>query len=1026
MLKYLVSSAIKHSFIVNLISIFILIFGAIAAFTMKRDLSPPFELKLIQIRANLPGASAAQMEEFVTAPIEDAIRSMAGIERLRSTTFSGSLTITLEIFDSFDDVDDLHARVESAVNAIKGDLPDDVENLEVENVKINSFWFGTISLVGFDKENDAHLVWTRAFAERLRRIEGMTRIDDYSPKKQIYVRLRPKDLARFRVALPEIANHVRQSFALFPLGIIERESGDIVVEVDNTLRELSQVSNLIIKGNSSGDVVRLNQVADVNWQLPPANQTERTINGKPSATIVLYKDLDTDTLVLRDRLKKILDIETPPTGVEILLTGDGPSFIERQLNVLKSNAIFGIILVIAILYFFLGFKAAIMTALGIPLAYLATFSALQALGISIDIISVVGMILILGILVDDAIIVSEQYSQNLEAGESPHDAAVNAVAQTIGPVTGTILTSLVAFLPLLLAKGGIANVLSAIPWVVICALTMSWIECFFILPNHLVHFVKKPLPKERLKMIDRLRVHYEKVLWFSLRFRYILVGSFVIVLAGSLWYAKEKVPFKFDLRISSERLRVLAVLKESASTKHSNEQLVPLSKVLAGIDKNLYEYIDGQVGQAWISGEKYEGARYAQFNVSFSQTMPNIEEAKNAVKEYLEGQIKNIDQTIFERLEIDRRLDGFDDAKDHTLRIAISGRNRLDVEALLNGVSDSAKNLAGFKSLSLDPKLFAESWSFEPNRAALSQYGVELSNLSIQVRGYVAESRLHQLRWDGENVNVYSYVAQGDQLSYDQLKILPVVVGDGRTVSLEAFGSWKKTRALKRIDRENVRRIVSVEVAYLPEEVKKEVFQTNLQAALAPLEKQYPNLSFSIEDADRQASKNKSSMGKSILYAVVMILLILAITLSSIVQPLMIGLAIPFGTIGVIAAFALHDKAIDIMAMVGVIGMAGVVVNDSLILVNNINHKLRLGLERAGIVEASVSRLRAILLTSITTLAGVFPMAYGIGGDSGFTKPLALAMGWGLLFATLLTLFLIPAMVSIQHDWWKWLKKRWN
>ena len=991
---------------------------------MKRDLIPPFEVKMIQIRANLAGASAAQMEEFVTAPIEDAVRSFAGIERITSNTTAGNFTVKLDIFDSFNDVEDLHSRVESAVTSIRSQLPEDLENLEVENIKINTFWFGTLSLVGFDKDNDAHLAWTRAFTERLRRIEGMTRIDDRSPKKQVYVQLRPKDLARFRVSLPEIANKVRSAFALLPLGVIEKESGDIVVEFDNTLRDVSQVSNLIIKGNSSGNVVRLHQVAQVNWRLPPDDQVERTVNGKPSATIILFKDMDTDTLTLRDRLNLVLEKESPPAGLEVLLTGDGPSFIERQLNVLTTNAIYGTILVIAILYFFLGFKAALMTAIGMPLAYLATFAVLQSLGISIDIISVVGMILVLGILVDDAIIVTEQYSQHLEAGVAPREAAVNAVLETIGPVTGTVLTSLVAFMPLLLAGGGIANVLAAIPWVVIAALTMSWIECFFILPNHLAHFVKEPLNPKRLKLIDRLRGRYEKILWFSLRFRYVLVFSFVSLLVGAIWFASAKVPFKFDLRISSERLRVLTVLKESTSIEESSKKLEPIKQIMNNLDKSLYQYIDTEIGEAWVSGEKYEGPKYAQFNVRFAQTMDDIEQAKQSIKEAIELGLESVDKEMFERIEVDRRLDGFDDAKDHSLRVAISGRGRLDVERLLTGVSDSAKDIKGFKSLSVDPKLFADSWSFEPNRAALTQYGLELSNLSLQIRGYVAESKLHQLRWDGENVNVYSYIALGDRLDFDQLSSLPVIIGEGQIAQLSTFGSWKKTRALKRIDRENVERVVAVEVSYLADQTKKEVFQADLEKALEPLALKFPMLKFQVEDADRQASKNKSSMSQSLIYAIAMILFILALTLSSIIQPLLIGLAIPFGSIGVIAAFALHDKAIDIMAMVGVIGMAGVVVNDSLILVDAINRKLANGEGRQGLIDASVSRLRPILLTSITTLGGVFPMAYGLGGDSGFTKPLALSMGWGLVFATFLTLFLIPAMVSIQRDWRSSLAKR--
>lgn len=1018
---------IANSFLVNTISAFMIVIGLISVMNMKRDLIPQFSNNTIKISTSLTGASSEQMEKFVTYPIEEVVQSFAGIDKIESKSRAGSTSITIKLKDGFDEVEDLVEKVKAAVNSVKADLPEDIDDVVVENEKMTSFWFSSIAIIGLDLDNEEHILFKENLIKGLKKVDGIVSISDRSSSKSIYVQFLPEKMAQYQLTTNDVVASIKQQFQVLPLGIIDRGQNDISVQVDNELKDISSFKDIIVKGNASRRFIRLSEIANIEYRYPVTKYKGYT-NAKESENIHIFKDLDTDTIALKEVVEKLFDKhrKVAPEGIEILTTGDGPAYIERQLNVLNTNGLFGLFLVIAVLYMFLGLRSAIMTAMGLPLAYFSTFFFLSHLGINIDLISIIGMILILGILVDDAIVVSEQYTQFIEKGLRPKDAALKAITTTIVPITGAILTTAVAFVPILVGDDGLSNILRAIPLVVIISLALSWFESFFILPNHLVHFAKKEdadsikNKKPKKNYFKKVIRGYEKILSYALKGRYFLTTGMVVLMVFTLWFAKENVPMKFDLRIGSEKVNVLVELDKADTIEETEKKLAPVWAIINQLDKKRYSYVSGNLGWAYINGTSYNDLKYANIAIRFSQTHPNIAEDKEYVETYLNENLANLvkKHPEFKMLKVDKKIDGHDDAKDHTLKVKVSSENHFNVEKVLNEVKAKLEKVEHKKDIFIDPNLMQESWNFIPNPEKIQEYAISTGEVVKQISGYINKREIYEVRLNNKNIKVYGYFKDSSKINFKELSDIQISMSNSTFVKASVLGNWVKTRTLQSVNHVDLERMTDIEITYDQDKIKKEIFEKKVKESLSAYIAANPQLTFEVGDADEEAAKNKSSMSTKVLYSMVLILFILAMVLQSFIQPLLIGTAIPFGIIGVIWAFYFHGQTIDVMGIVGIIGMAGVVVNDSLMLVDTINKKRKSWVlfKREDIIEGASSRLRPIILTSLTTLGGVFPMAYGIGGDSGFTKPLALSMGWGLLFATVLTLFVLPAMLEIERE----------
>lgn len=1021
-MKKLTQYFIDNSFVVNLISVIIVILGIVSLTSMKRDLISNWESKSIRISANLTGAGPGQMEKFVTYPLEKAVKNISAIDKITSKTSQGNTQITLHLKDDVKDIAEVEQQAKDEVASIENDLPDDVENIRVRHVKQRKAWFNYYSILGFNEELDAHQEWLIKVKENLSRVEGVAAIDTYNWNKELFVKINPAALGRYEIAVEQIYKSINENFKVYPLGSIKKGAEDYSIEIENMNYNLEAIKNINLRSNPSFKSLKLSDVATVEYRLPKRTRRNFTM-GKDSVSFNVYKDFSADSISLKETLEKKLETinSEAPKGLEIISVEDGPAFILRQINALKSNAVFGGILVITTLCLFLGFRNAVMTSFGLPLAYLFTFIVLHNLDISIDLISVVGMLLVIGIIVDDAIIISEQYMQNLEVGQEPREAALNAVLKTWKPICGTVATTLIAFAPILMGTDSMSSILFAIPVVVFTALGISLLESFFILPNHLNHFVKKAKPQDKSQVFQRFKGKYEALLKFSLRFRYLVLTSFVVIMIGSVYFASKNINFNFNLSISSESVRFIGQLKESSSIAESRKKIEIIEKVIAKIPKDRYKIYEVQVGQNHTNGKRKSGPQYFNYWISFSQLDENVDVNKKFVNDFLKNELKDLKKTgLFERLEVKIHKGGKDESRENIVELAISSLNPFNVDVVTKEVKAliEKEKINGIKSVDLDESLFKDAWVFKPDIVKIQASGLSLKDISSQVVLYVRNNEVYKYNLGNKSIKLYSYIEEGEKLNLKELSELPVYLKNGQKLLLKEFGAWIMQKREGSIKHTNLMRRVVIDLPFDKDKIKKEALIEKIKVIEAGLIKNYPDLMFKTQDADEQSKKNKSSIMKKFFYALVGIFFVLALVLRSLMQPILICMAIPFGIIGVVWAFYFQGLDINLMAIIGIIGMAGVVVNDSLLLVVTVNSKREdwFNFHSPEIIQGASSRLRAIILTSITTLGGVFPMAYAIGGDAGFTKSLAMSMGWGLLFATVLTLIVLPCMLLVQRD----------
>jgi len=651
-------------------------------------------------------------------------------------------------------------------------------------------------------------------------------------------------------------------------------------------------------------------------------------------------------------------------------------------------------------------------------AYCGTLFFLYAMGINFDLLSIIGLILVVGVLVDDAIIISERHVENLENGMSPRESALEAVRDLIVPVTGTILTTAVAFSPILLIKSEMSTLLYAVPIVIIVSLALSWWECFFVLPNHLAHFVKKAPKDKSQRLFAKMKSTYTYLLHHALKWRYVLVLGVTLILGLSAYIAVKKVRHNFELRIQSERLSVYAILKKSPSLDYTEKKIKPLEDYLIHYPTDKIENVFTSIGDVWRNGQRSEGYRYAKINVYLDRNYPYPTKMKEKLQKALTEKLKKFKSKDFEKLYVEAEKEDNNESKQNLVKVHVSGGDEVDFADIEKAVIARVKGVKGVVEHVAQSDRYQTTWEFAPNRNELVRYGLGVGDLTEQVRSAFVPHELAELRFSGKSLFVYTELKRSENLQFADLNHFDVVGNNGVAIPIGLLGKWEQKKSLANIGHYNGERSLDIEFKYNNKLANIISVKANIKKILKPIQKEFPSYLVEVQDADKQQAKSFAWAIRVALLCIVAVMLVIALILGSLTQPILVGMPIPCGLIGIIWALYLHDMPLGVMALIGLLGTVGVSVNASLIMVDQINKRVKENgkWSRETIIEGAASRLRAIFLTTVTTLGGVIPMAYSIGGESGFTQPLAFSMGWGLTFATLLTLFVLPALLEIRLD----------
>ncbi|MDH5728516.1 MAG: efflux RND transporter permease subunit [Gammaproteobacteria bacterium] len=1013
-MKSLLRFLVNRGLVVNLVSIMLVVLGLYAVFSINREAFPNVNLDQISINVGYPGATPTEVEKLIISPIEQELKALSGIDKMTSIAFPGSARITLELDHDASNRDKIVGDTQLAVDRARlpQDLPADPSVLEVDGAV-----FPIINLVISAPVSELEL---KRLGDRIEddllRIKGVARaILQGERRAEISIVLDPKKMKQHRVSVGEVSNLLSSWNVNAPGGEMETPDGQKAVRIVGEFKDSQDIGNLVLRANEFGSGLRLKDIASISEDLEQA-QVYYDVKGVPALNIIVMKKTESDIIRTVDRVREYLDTIPKRYGEDVSVSThtDFSKFARMRLGVLSTNGLVGIVLVFISLILFLRPSVALTTTWGLPIVFLTGLFALYVSGVTLNLISMLGFIMVLGMLVDDAIIVGENITYHMEKGMTPRKAAVIGSLELFGPVTATVMTTIVAFLPMMFMSGMIGKFIVAIPIVVIALLFFSWLESFLVLPSHVATVANpKSHPKERA-WIKALENGYGSVLEFALRHRWITLILTFIIFVGSIGLAKNS-SFQLFPAVGVDQYLVRLTAPPGIDLEHMRDRMRAVD--LAIRERINPEFLEATVlstGQISMdSGDPLtqRGSRFGQIRVLYHPAVSRPEhdalDDMRKIQKELPSMFKDLDIAFTEIRP--------GPPTGRALEVEIIGDDEEASAAVAEGLITFLRNTNGVTTVESGLQPGDKEVHVVLNRSLAAYAGVDLLTAASHVRAAVGGLRVGTIRRGTEEIDLtIRFPETRDQLK--MVKQLNIPNQRGGLVPLAKIAKFEENDGYTTIRHIGGLRVVSV-LANIDEEL---ITSIELNKIVAEKQKEWTgdNATKVRINYGGEAEKNAESfrgLAFSFLFAMIGIFFILAIQFNNLTYPFIVMSAIPFGAIGIIVSFYFHDlfwrpTPLSFFAMMGMVALSGVVVNSSLVLLVFIQRAIENGMDVVeAVVLAGRRRLRAVLLTATTTVVGLLPTAYGWGGGDPFVAPMALALSWGLIFATVITLVAIPA-----------------
>ncbi len=1011
----LIEYFVSKSVLVNLITLLIVVVGTISMIQLNKEMFPNVDFERIMIRTAYPGSTAEDVETLVSIPIERKIKEVSGVEDLNIMSGSGYSLGVVSIDPAYD-VDEILQEIRNGIDQI-ADFPGDVESPSIQKIESKNQPMMKVALTGLEeRELKKQAKYLR---DKIEAIDGVSRVSISGARDYVYfIEADPDKLQDYDLSLAELSAAIQDRNINLSAGKIKTNNKNLMVRTFNDFKSIDDIKEIVIRSNTSGKSLKVSQVADVILAFKDETISER-VRGEDAITLDLVAKQKSDLLKTTQITKDLIEVEVAnlqKVGVPLKfeIVDEQAFYVKRRLSILAENGILGIFLVFICMLFFLNFRVSFLASMGAPLAFMVSFIVMQYFGISLNLMSMFGLILVLGMLVDDSIIVAENFYQKLEAGFEPREAAIIAAKETLAPVTATILTTIVAFGSLMLLGGIWGKFLWSVPAVVLICLIASWLECFFILPSHLADFVKvKKGGVEKNRWYQPLLNVYQKIISSALNIKYLTVLFFVALFAGAMAlfiFDVEKELFPDD----DVRLVFYKVKGEVGTSFESTANAIAKAEkvLLDTIPKHELESMRSMIGSQFSEeGTNRTGDQYGMifvYLVTEDLRERSLDQIIQSMKKATDGLLPNFITTI-ERVETGK-------PKKPAIDVVISGD---DLDLLVKSadeVLEIINGLEGVVSTNKDYEVGNKQLLININENEARRLGVTNTSLAIELRRALEGIKLTEIRRSDEDIEVVVRLNQKSRTDKEILSKLYVPNQMGRRIKLSRIAEIKEVEAPYVIRRKNKKRVISVYGDI--DSSKTTAIKVNgiIGQKLKKLwsDKKIEGVAYNLEGEFKETKETYFRMAKSAVISLSLIYIILVGMFGSLIQPFIIMSSIPFGLIGVVGVFWLLDLPLGFMAIMGVIGLIGVVVNDSIVLVNYINIKIRDQGKKLknAVVEACLSRFRPVILTTFTTVAGLLPIAHMPGGDP-FLKPMALAFAYGLIFSTTLTLIFVPCSYFI-------------
>ncbi|WP_046743416.1 efflux RND transporter permease subunit [Kordia zhangzhouensis] len=1033
-MKKLIAYFIRYHVAVNVFIFAFVIFGIIGAFSLKSSFFPLVDSKIININITYPGASPQEIEEGIVLKIEDNLKGLKGIDRVTSTSRENSGTITVEI-EKGENIDFMLLEVKNAVDRVPS-FPTGMEPLIVAKqeavretisfaVSGNNVPLVTLKQIGRQIEND------------LRGIEGISQVSISGyPAEEIEIAVNEASLLAYNLTFADVAQAVSTSNILVTGGNIKTDTEEYLIRANNRSYYGDELSNLIVKATPNGKTVRLKDVAIIRdrfSETPNATYFNQQLSVNISVTSTNNEDLISSA----DNVKKYIEeFNQKYDNVRLDVVRDLSVTLNQRTDLLIENAIIGMLLVLIFLSIFLNTRLAFWVAFGLPISFLGMFIFAGQFDVTINVLSLFGMIIVIGILVDDGIVIAENIYQHYEKGKSPIKAAVDGTMEVIPPVVSAIVTTLLAFSLFLFLDSRIGEFFSEVSVIVILTLLVSLVEALIILPAHLAHSkalqkqVEEENPSQLKRFFTKMRIInkfgddfmsflrdklYTPVLNFVLKAKLFSLGLFIALLVltfGSI--GGGIIGVTLFPRIASDRVSIELDMP-NGTNEHITDSIISMieeksfivnkeftEKYLKGTGKELFENT--------ILNMKSSSSAELVINMLPGEERPdaiNSSLVANRLREVV-GPVIGTERLIYGSggnfggspvsvALLGNTIDELKAAKKELKQI-------LEDNPLLKDVEDN--DPAGIKEIRLQLKESAYL------------LGLDLRTVMSQVRSGFFGAQAQRFQRGQDEIRVWVRYDRSNRASINDLDDMRIVTPTGERVTLKDIATYSIERGDVAINHLEGQREIRISADLKdPSESATDILEDIRTNIIPELKSKYPTISASFEGQNREFTKLNNSLAKAGIPILFLIYITIAFTFRSYSQPLLLLLLVPFSLTAVAWGHWLLDFPVNVLSLLGIIALIGIMVNDGLVLIGKFNSNLKEGMKfDVALSEAGKSRFRAIFLTSLTTIAGLAPLLLEKSRQAQFLKPMAISISFGIAYATILTLLVLPLLLSFSNS----------
>lgn len=1022
----------SNSRVTFLFTVLILVAGMAGLYSLKRESFPTVDFATMSIETIYAGASPDEVEDLISIPLENELRTVDGIDKVFTVSQAGQSEITVQIqldgYDSDEVMDEAQRAIQRAI--LPTDLPNPPRVIRVNSGEIPVF---EVAVTGPNKNRERDQI-AEDLQDLLEDVKGVAnvRMNGYLPR-ELLILVDQKKLSRYELSLEEVNRMLRSQLKDIPGGYVKSTDGsERLVRVRGKTSDPKVIENLIVRGTSGGEI-RVKEIGRVVDGSAEADVVTR-LNGESATLLTITKQATTDTVDLVEGVKAELEKfnKRLPVGYMIQPYTNEANRVLADLFIVKFNAALGLILILIVLLVLLPGTTGIVASISLPLIVFALAFGMDVAGLTFNSITMIAAVIVIGLLVDNSAVVAEGYTHNRSKGMLPLDASVKAATVFFVPIFATVLCNFAGFAPMLVTTGVMGQFIYSIPVVITIALVFSLVETFFLLPARLKYTLTKPVThieegeSFEAGWFGRLQRRFHKIITKLVARRYLTMfaisGFFISSLVVSAFLNKfELFPTdtaewyiaRFETKFGSsvEKTDAIAEKLSKATTKKLTDQKVTYNAVVAFSGVSRIDSFDPQGRRA--------------HNVGFVLITLPEEEAMKVSARQLVSSLSEIKIEGAENVRWQELVNG--PPVGRALNIIFKSSKEEQLQGMIKDFKEQVTAIEGSETVEDDQYRVSQELMLN-----LKQDELRRSNLSVEQVGEAVQTALQgnvvsKLNMRSREVLVRVRYEQDDRKGIHDVRDILVPTNAGSYVPLSSVANVTEDAGPVIRKRFNFHRAVTVTAGVNPEKLTSVEINAKARDIIAKLQEKYPDVAYTTAGEEENTQKSMISLVTALVISIFAILGILVIMYSSYGKAFLVLSTIPLGLAGVSYIFWIAGIPLSFMALIGVIGLGGVVVNASIVLVAFINDARKSHPDRPIaelVAEVTALRFKAVFITNVTTIMGLIPTAYGIGGEDPFLMPLTLAMGWGLLVGSALAIIWIPAGYLALEDLHAWIKRR--